>query len=616
LRKRIVKIFWHYRRGFVIVFHACLAVFAYVASFMIRFDFDVPSSDLGNFYSRLPLFVAVQMVVFDFFNLYAGMWRFVNALDIWNIVKANTLAVICCILTDVIVFHLGNFPRSIFLADWVLCIALLSGARLGTRLLREHFSRVRQFDPDAKRVLIVGAGEAGALLLQEYRRKPDIGNVVGFIDDDRNKQNLNIHGIKILGPRENIPKVVDEQDVDEVVIAVPSADGTAVRSILSYCQQTKAKIKVVPGLSKILSGEMEVKPREVLPEDLLGRETVEINTDEIGRYLKGRTVLVTGAGGSIGYEICLQIAGFGPKELVLLDHYENQVYFLTVELQVKHPSLMVKTCIGDVRDVGLIKNIFSRYHPHVVFHAAAHKHVPLMESSPAAAVKNNVFGTRNLIYAADHYHVERFVFISTDKAVNPINVMGMSKRVAEMVLQAKAARSCTKFMAVRFGNVLGSAGSVVPLFKSQIEKGGPITVTHPDAKRYFMSIKEAAMLVLQAGALGKGGELFILDMGDQIKIASLAKSLIALSGFTPDKDIVIKFTGLRPGEKLEEELFLDKEKDSKTKHNKIFISRSNGVYDGLKLNRDLKKLHRLTELMDETNILKMLKEIVNLGQNS
>jgi FlaA1/EpsC-like NDP-sugar epimerase len=360
---------------------------------------------------------------------------------------------------------------------------------------------------------------------------------------------------------------------------------------------------------------MELKPRSVRPEDLLGRETVKINENEVKHYVQDRVVLVTGAGGSIGYEISRQVASFAPKELLVFDHHENHVYFLSLEIKNKYPGLAIRTIIGDVRDVGLLKHLFSSRRPQVVFHAAAHKHVPLMEDCPVAAVKNNIFGTRNLIYASNHYGVERFVLISTDKAVNPLNTMGMSKRVAEMILQAKASRSKTKFMAVRFGNVLGSAGSVVPLFKRQIENGGPVTVTHPEVKRYFMSIKEAVMLVLQAGAIGKGGELFILDMGDQIKVNEIAKNLIALSGLTLGKDIEIKYTGLRPGEKMEEELLLDKEKDVVTNHNKIFVSHCGETFNRAVLQRDLRKLHRMAQEMDEVGILSLLKEIIVDGNS-
>jgi FlaA1/EpsC-like NDP-sugar epimerase len=495
--------------------------------------------------------------------------------------------------------------------DWVLCIVLLSAIRLFPRILYEYLTRQKGIGVNTKKILIIGAGYAGVMLLGEYLRNPTMGVVSGFIDDDPVKLHEQLQGVKVMGARRDIPRVVEELDIAEIILAVPSASGEEIRAILSYCEQTSAKIKVVPGLEKIISGEMEVKPREVRPEDLLGRATVHINTDMISGYLNGKVVLVTGAGGSIGSEICRQVASFKPKKIILFDHHENYVYFLTIEFKTKYPHLDISTVIGDVRDIGLLKRIFTIHKPQVVFHAAAHKHVPLMEENPVAAVKNNIIGSRHMIYAAHHYQVERFVLISTDKAVNPINIMGMSKRIAEIILQQKAKKSKTKFMAVRFGNVLGSAGSVVPLFKRQIENGGPVTITHENMKRYFMSIKEAVMLVLEAGSLGQGGELFILDMGEQIKVIEIAKNLIALSGLTLGRDIKIDFIGLRPGEKMEEELLLDKEKDQVTQHNKIYVSSSASQEETpMELNRDLRALHRLTQLMDEKAIVALMKNII------
>lgn len=366
---------------------------------------------------------------------------------------------------------------------------------------------------------------------------------------------------------------------------------------------------IAPQLNKILSGKLVIKPREVQPEDLLGRETVYIDLKGVGDYIRDKVVLITGAGGSIGSEIARQVARFEPKEVILFDHHENFIYFLIIEFKVKYPKVKVKTFIGDIRDVGLLKQIFSKNKPQVVFHAAAHKHVPLMEENPVAAVKNNVFGIRNLIYASNHYGVERFILISTDKAVNPTSIMGMSKRIAEMILQAKSKGSKTKFMAVRFGNVLGSSGSVVPLFKKQIAEGGPITIPHPDVERYFMSVREAVMLVLQAGAIGQGGELFILDMGEQIKVMEIAKNLIALSGLTLGKDIEIKTIGLRPGEKLSEEILLNKEKDKVTKHEKIYTSQPQ-EFDRADLHKKLKELKHLADMMNNTEVVKKIKEII------
>lgn len=460
----------------------------------------------------------------------------------------------------------------------------------------------------------MGAGEAGILALKEYRNNPGSGEVVGFIDDDRVKHHGTIYGKKILGGKEQISKVVETYDVNEIILAIPSAKGETIREIISHCPMQKIKLKIVPKFQKFLSGELEIKPRNVRPEDLLGREIVEIDESEIGNYIYDKKVLITGAGGSIGSELCRQIVNFSPKKIILFDHNENDVYFLVVEFKTKYPQIKIKTVIGDISDVGLLKQTFSRYSPQIVFHAAAHKHVPLMEENPTAAVKNNIVGSRNLIYAASHYKVERFVAISTDKAVNPINVMGMSKRIAEMILQSKAKDSKTKFMAVRFGNVIGSNGSVVPLFKKQIEEGGPITITHQDTERYFMSVKEAALLVLQAGAMGKGGELFILDMGEQVKLVDIAKNLVSLSGLVFNKDISFKFIGLRPGEKLSEELLLDKEKDKVTKHNKIYISQSE-YFDTIKLRNQVKNLQKLANIMDEKSIVENMQKIISSNGN-
>ncbi|MFH1799983.1 MAG: nucleoside-diphosphate sugar epimerase/dehydratase [Candidatus Omnitrophota bacterium] len=616
MKKAVTSIFLKYRRVFVFCFYTALVWLSFYASFLLRFDFKIPAKYEFTFYFRLPILWFIKMGAFWAFALYSGMWRYVNSRDIWNIVKANFTALLIFAAIEGIFFHFQDFPRTVLILDGMLSICMMSGARIATRLIREYFLARNVADRSGKKILIVGAGDTGQVLLSEYRRNPNIGTVVGFVDDDRFKQKTNLRGVKVLGVRQDIPRIAEEQSVDEIILAIPSADGETVRNVLKYCEKTKARIRVVPGLNKIISGEMEVRAREVRPDDLLGRETVEIDQAEVRSYIKGKVVLVTGAGGSIGSEICRQVAAFSPKEIILFDHHENLVYFLSVEFKNKYPDLKVRTVIGDIRDVGLLKHMFSKSRPQVVFHAAAHKHVPLMEDSPVAAVKNNVYGTRNMIYASAHYGVERFVQISTDKAVNPVNVMGMSKRVAEMVLQAKATKSKTRFMAVRFGNVLGSAGSVVPLFKQQIEDGGPVTVTHPDVKRYFMSIREAVMLVLQAGAIGKGGELFILDMGDQIKIMEIAKNLIAFSGLTLGKDIEIKFTGLRPGEKLEEELLLDKEKDAMTRHNKIFISANGMLFAKKKLNRSLREMHRMAQLMDEKGIMKILNELVREGSGA
>ena len=609
----LFKVLLKYRRILILLAYTFFVIAAFYGAFLLRFEFNISAKDMQVFWLRLPILLIIKIVVFACFGLYSGLWRFVSASDIWSIVKANSVASTVFLLVEVVVFRLTNFPRSVFVIDWFLCVVLLSGMRLLPGILREYFAFRRVNILNVKRILIVGAGDAGVMLLGEYMHNPSMGVVVGFVDDDPTKLHSHLRGIRILGIRNDIPRLVEEYDIAEIVLAIPSASGEVVRDILFYCEHTKARIKVVPGLEKIISGEMEVRPRDVRPDDLLGRETVRIDTDKVKGYLSGKVVLVTGAGGSIGSEICRQVATFGPKEIILFDHHENFVYFLAVEFKSKYPHLNVRTVIGDVRDIGLLKKVFTKHRPQVVFHAAAHKHVPLMEENPVAAVKNNIIGSLHMIYASGHYGVERFVLISTDKAVNPVNVMGMSKRIAEIILQQKAQKSTrTKFMAVRFGNVLGSAGSVVPLFKQQIENGGPITITHKDVKRYFMSIKEAVMLVLQAGALGSGGELFILDMGEQIKVIDIAKNLIALSGLTLDKDIKMEFVGLRPGEKLEEELLLNKEKDAVTQHDKIYVSQpSSHKETPAQFRRELRQLHRWTQLMDDVAIKALMKGIID-----
>lgn len=595
------------RKPLIVIVHFLIAIFSFWLAFLLRFDLLIPKQYLATFYTRLPLLILVKMAVFAIFGIFAGLWRFVSIDDAWKIIKANLFATFIFVLSEVFFFGLQGFPRTVFVLDWLICTSLVAGVRFSSRFLREKY--YRNYDFEAKKVLIIGAGETGVTLLREYRKNPGMGRVIGFIDDDKSKRNESIHGVKILGTRKDILRITEKYEIEEIVLAMPSVKGEEMRDLLSSCEKTKAKIKIAPELNKILSGKLIVKPREIRAEDLLGRESINIDTKEINSYIKDKVVLISGAGGSIGSEIARQVARFGPKEIILFDHHENFVYFLTVEFKMKHPKVRIKTVIGSIRDVGLLKQLFSKNKPQVVFHAAAHKHVPLMEDNPVAAVKNNIIGSRNLIYAANHYGVERFVLISTDKAVNPINIMGMSKRIAEMILQAKAKNSKTKFMAVRFGNVLGSSGSVVPLFKKQIEEGGPVTITHPDVKRYFMSVTEAVMLVLQTGAMGKGGELFILDMGEQIKVVDIAQNLIALSGLTPAKDIEIKFIGLRPGEKLEEELLLDKEKDKATKNDKIFISQPED-FEAARLRKQIKHLERLTELMDDKAVVEAMKVMV------
>ncbi|MDP3042478.1 MAG: nucleoside-diphosphate sugar epimerase/dehydratase [Candidatus Omnitrophota bacterium] len=598
------------RRLIIIALHLALVVSAYVLAFYLRFDFKIDNSYWQVISKTLPMLICIKMVILGYFGLYSGLWKYASIDDIWRIFMAHVLALLCFIPVVAFIHTFAGFPRSILVLDFILSFGFIAGIRFVTRLLREKFRP--EYRTKRKKALIIGAGEAGVMVLRESRLNPKTNiEIVGFIDDDRRKRNLRIQGINILGACGDIPSIVEEYGVEEIIIAIPSAKGEEIRSIISHCKIPSVKFRIVPGLQKIISGELEVKPREIKPEDLLGREIVTINEKEIKDYLFEKVVLVTGAGGSIGSALCRQIVNFNPKEILLFDHNENDVYYLGIDFLTKYRHIKFRTIIGDIRDIGLLKSVFSLYKPEIVFHAAAHKHVPLMEENPAAAVKNNIIGSRNLIYAANHYKVERFIFISTDKAVNPTSVMGMTKRIVEMILQSKAKISKTKYMAVRFGNVLGSDGSVIPLFKRQIEEGGPLTITHPEVKRYFMSINEASQLVLQAGSMGKAGEIFILDMGEQIKILDLAKEMIILYGLKPDEDIKIEYIGLRPGEKLFEETLLDTEKDKATKADKIYIAELD-AFDPRHLRNRIRDLERVVKVMDSATIVKKLQEIIKI----
>ncbi|MDD5258609.1 MAG: nucleoside-diphosphate sugar epimerase/dehydratase [bacterium] len=615
MKQRIKNIIHDFRKPLIVLLHLGFIIFAYAFSFYLRFDFTLHKAIYFPIILRtLPLLIFIKMSIFFYYGLFGGLWRYLSIDDLWQIIKANTFSTILFTLGVLFYHSFTGYPRSVIIIDWFICTAFVSGVRFISRYYREKYKPA--YLQKTKRSLVIGAGQAGILILKECRNNPNTGyEVVGFIDDDKLKVGQKIYGVKVLGYSKDIPRLVEQYNIEELILAIPSAKGEAVRKILHYCEIKGINIKIVPKFDQIIKGNLELKPRQVRPEDLLGREVVRINETEINSYVKNKRVLVAGAGGSIGSELCRQIVRFTPKEVILFDHNENDVYFLVVEFKTKYPAVNFKTIIGDIKDIGLLKHTFSKYQPQVIFHAAAHKHVPLMEENPPAAVKNNIVGTRNLIYAADHYKVERFVLISTDKAVHPTSVMGATKRIAEMVLQSKAKVSRTKYIAVRFGNVLGSDGSVVPLFKKQIDDGGPITITHPEARRYFMSIPEAAQLVIQAGALGNGGEIFILDMGEQIKIVDIARDLITLSGLSIDKDIAIKYIGLRPGEKLYEEILLDAEKDKVTKHNKIYITQPK-EFDAGKLRRKIKELERLAELMDGDKIKEKIKDLVPTYKNT
>ena len=495
------------------------------------------------------------------------------------------------------------------MADLFATVLILAGLRMVIRLYHEEFCAVES--GRLKRFLIVGAGNTGEALLREIHRMPVAQyEVVGFIDDAPVKQGTDIHGIPVLGTVEQMPKICADRHIEEIAIAMPSATHQQLRRVIQVCEGTKIRFRTVPSMTDIASGRFRVSQiRDVDINDLLGREAVQLDLNLIEIFVKDKTILVTGAGGSIGSEMCRQVCTFEPRQLLLLEQAENPLFFIERELQKSFSKIPLESAIADITDKTRIEQIFSRYYPQVVIHAAAHKHVPLMEQNPGEAIKNNILGTRVIADAADAFGTECFVMISTDKAVNPTSVMGASKRVAEIYIQDLNKTSKTHFVTVRFGNVLGSNGSVVPIFKQQIAAGGPVTVTHPEMRRYFMTIPEASQLVLQAAAMGNGGEIFVLNMGEPVKIVDLAHELITLSGFRPGEDIEIEFTGLRPGEKLFEELSIEGEDMAATRHPKIAVWK-NISKDRETIRADIEKLLRVAHTQDRSQIVRVLKELV------
>ena len=534
----------------------------------------------------------LTLVVFGFSGMYSGVWRYASSHDLLRMTLGVTMGTIAVVFVTPLL-HSVPLAKGVFVIHWFVTIVALGALRSGVRLYREHQARITAAPANQTRVLIIGAGDAGTLVAQELCNHRELGKkVVGFVDDASDKLGRYIRGIKVLGTVEQVPELVAAHNIDEIIIAIPSASGNQIKRILSFCDQTTAKVQIVPGIYEILEGKVDLgKLREVQLEDLLRREPVRIDQEHVRGHLSGKTVLITGGGGSIGSELARQVARFRPKTLVLFDISENNLYQIQHDLKDEYFQLDLHTVVGSIRDWHKLEAVFSRFRPDVVYHAAAHKHVPLMEDHPEEAVKNNVFGTYNVVQVAIKYGVKRFVMISTDKAINPTSVMGATKRIAEMIVQAANRLSSTEFVAVRFGNVLGSCGSVVPLFKQQIAKGGPVTVTHPEMTRYFMTIPEACQLVLQAGVLGHGGEVFVLDMGEPVKIIDLARDLIRLSGLQVGKDIEIKIIGTRPGEKLYEEILTDEEHTESTKHEKIFVAKLQDV--------DMDQLERQLGLLEE-----------------
>ena len=549
--------------------------------------------------------------LFYLFKLYKSLWQYASISELLNVLKACVIGGLMLFLVINPILHI-NFDVILMPFYILLLVFFIGGIRFAYRVVRRdrRFTLQLQSKSKWKNVLIVGGGDAGSTVIRELQINEDVKlRPVGVIDDDKSKQGRTLHGVDVVGTRHDIVRVVEEKNVDEILVSIPSMNGKEMKQILDICQKTPCKLKTMPGLYQLINGEVDIRNiRDVEIEDLLGRDPVETNLEEISNFIHGKVVLVTGGGGSIGSELCRQIASFNPKTLIIVDIYENSAYDIQNELKAMYgKGLDLKVIIASVRDFSRIRQIFKQYHPQIVYHAAAHKHVPLMEASPQEAIKNNVFGTLNVAKCAHEFKVSRFVLISTDKAVNPTNIMGASKRLAEMIIQSLNEHSRCEYVAVRFGNVLGSNGSVIPLFKRQIENGGPITVTHPDIIRYFMTIPEAVELVLQAGAMARGGEVFVLDMGEPVKIVDLAKGLIRLSGLELGKDIDIKYTGLRPGEKMFEELLLSEEGLLKTANKKIFIGRP-PVESFERLQHHLDQLKCV--LSDDKLVRERMKEIV------
>ena len=609
----------------VLIFSVSLA-----ASFLLRFESGFSGAVWSGFLTILPIVIVTKLVTFFFFGLYRGMWRYTSLMDVVKIFEASVVSSLAVVAAVLFIFRFEGYSRAVFIIDGVLTFLLVSGLRAVIRIAMLNtrgFSltlvrlllkkRIQTGDKQAKRLIIIGAGDAGEKMLREILDNPRLNyEPVGFLDDASDKLGRRIHGVDVLGTSDAVLDIAKKGLADEILIAVPSAGAREMRRIIELCEKSGLKYKISPGIGELINGEISVRmAREVSFEDMLGREQVALDMESIAGYIAGKKVLVTGAAGSIGSELCRQLVRFNPGKLVLLDKTENSLFQLEMEFRHRFEKIETRGVLADVQRKNFIDLLFEEEKPEVVFHAAAFKHVHIVELNPWEGVLNNVIGTLNVASAADEFGAQSFVMVSTDKAVRPVGVMGATKRLAEMITTCYGMDKVTgsngrgKFVSVRFGNVLGSEGSVLHLFKRQIERLGPVTVTHPDITRYFMTIPEAARLILQAGALGHGGEVFVLDMGTPIKILDMARELIKRSGYEPDKDIEIRFIGLRPGEKLFEELVAEGEEVDKTIHDKIVVLRQNGCnFEWLKAG--IEELAQAAEERDAEAIKSKLKEIV------
>jgi len=596
-----------------LVADALLISLAVYLAFLLRFESQIPSEYSEAVEAVIVLALIILLPVFYFFKLYYFSWSYVSMSELISLFKATTLSFLFIGISlyfsrDYRLFH--GFPRSTLLISYFLVFLFCGGLRLSKRIYLELFKK--ETIEEKKRTLIVGAGDAGEQILRSIQSSENSSYFpIGFVDDNPTKQGLIIHSLRVFGRISDIPTIIKENQAEQMIIALASAGSDAIRRAVEAGRKAGLKeIKIIPPIGEIINGETSIRDlRQIQVEDLLGRETASLDTGSIKDLISNKTVLITGAAGSIGSELSRQIAKFKPSLLLLLDQDETGMFNIYQELKEKFPYLKIRHLIADIRDREKIEQIFGRYRPNIVFHAAAYKHVPLMEDHPSEAVKNNIFGTKIIAESAINYGTENFIFISTDKSVNPTSIMGATKRAGEMICQALNQQNLTKFISVRFGNVLDSRGSVIPIFREQIKKGGPVRVTHADMKRYFMTTSEACLLVMQAGAMGRGGEVFVLDMGKPINIFELAKEMIKLSGFEPDKDIPIVFTAPRPGEKFFEEILTAEEGTIATKHQKIFITKL-FLVDEQKLNQGLEELKRAVKENNGQQIINILKQII------
>ena len=632
---------WQVIALFLMAYDFITIAFSYFFGLWLRFDFvftKIPVAYLSVYYKFIIPYALMCVVIYWLYKLYRSIWRFASYSELINIGISTT---ICGILNYVLTRLFGaRMPLSYHVIGFIMQAFFAAIIRFAYRFVL-LIKRQQRNNKSSKRVMLIGAGDAGLTILRDVNKNIESDSrIVCIIDDNTNKYGRYVEGVPVVGGRDDILANVEKYNINQIYFAIPSASNATRRDILNICRETDCEIKVLPGIQQIVKGDVSISMmKSVAIEDLLGRDVVKVNSDEIFEFINNKVVLVTGGGGSIGSELCRQIVKHNPKQIIIFDIYENNAYDIQQELKRRNPDANVEVLIGSVRDSKRIDSVFNKYRPDIVYHAAAHKHVPLMESSPCEAIKNNTIGTFKTAYAAVKYNTKRFVLISTDKAVNPTNIMGASKRMCEMVIQTydkliknntteklSVVEDCfsevgvdklegkTEFVAVRFGNVLGSNGSVIPLFKKQIEAGGPVTVTHPDIIRYFMTIPEAVSLVLQAGVYAKGGEIFILDMGEPVKIDTLARNLIKLSGFKPDEDIMIEYTGLRPGEKLYEEKLMDAEGNKTTDNDLIAVGMPLEIDEDLFLEQ-LKQLYHASNNNDE-NIYKLVEEVVKTYKKS